>query len=481
MVALREAEPPLELFRITDRSTLIGPSLPARWRLSALEVYDGQRWTPGITLRPIGSTLGAPSPARPDVPPSIEFEVEVLSDDIALVPIPGRPLRVETGSEKGVETDLGRTVVRLAEDPQPGLTIDASAETAPVAAVSRAASLGTRQVDDIARGFADVARSLAGEGTVLEQLESIERTMHEEWELDDDAPGGGQQLALLDRFVNDTKRGTREQFASAFVLMSRSLGVNARMATGFIVPVEDLALEAGAPLALRSPHAAVWPEVEVAGRGWLAFDPAPAGEATDDDSPPTPPAAQSPAAAQPPIVPPAERADDDDTTPIEPESETSRWVAVRTWARRVGVVGGVTLLPFLAMVGAIVGMKWSRRRRRLRVQDPARRIAAAWANATDSLVDAGLTIRPAWTNDAIAKEGTVVAPGVPHEMRRLAASATAVTFGEESEDWTRVDDALAAWRSIDAAILAERTRWQRVRWRLSLRSLRRPTRSPVVA
>ena len=40
---------------ITDRSTLIGPSLPARWRLQALDVYDGQRWTPAITVRPIGT------------------------------------------------------------------------------------------------------------------------------------------------------------------------------------------------------------------------------------------------------------------------------------------------------------------------------------------------------------------------------------------------------------------------------------------
>jgi hypothetical protein len=305
--------------------------------------------------------------------------------------------------------------------------------------------------------------------------------MHEEWELDDDAPGSGQQLALLDLFVNETHRGTREQFATAFVLMARSLGVNARVATGLLVPLEDLSLPAGAPLDLRSRHAAVWPEVEVEGRGWLAFDPSPAEQAATEESPPPPPAAQSPPAAQPPFAPPADRADDDDTVVTEPESNTSRWVTVRTWARRVGVVGGIALLPFLTAVGAIIGTKWSRRRRRLRVHDPARRITGAWANATDSLVDAGLTIRPAWTNEAIAREGTAVAPGVPHEMRRLAATATAITFGEESEDWTRVDDALAASHSIDDAILADRTRWQRVRWRLSLRSLRRPTRSPVSA
>ena len=40
-VALRAADPPIDLFQVTDRSTLIGPALPARWRLQALAVYDG--------------------------------------------------------------------------------------------------------------------------------------------------------------------------------------------------------------------------------------------------------------------------------------------------------------------------------------------------------------------------------------------------------------------------------------------------------
>ena len=65
-VALRNADPPVDLFEVTDRSTLIGPALPARWRLQALDVYDGQRWTPGLTVRPIGTTLGLNRAARPD-------------------------------------------------------------------------------------------------------------------------------------------------------------------------------------------------------------------------------------------------------------------------------------------------------------------------------------------------------------------------------------------------------------------------------
>ena len=63
----------------------------------------------------------------------------------------------------------------------------------------------------------------------------------------------------------------------------------------------------------------------------------------------------------------------------------------------------------------------------------------------------------------------------------VAATATAITFGDEPEVPYRADDAIATSRTVDLAIRADRTLWQRIRWRLSLRSLRKATRSPVIA
>ena len=477
-VALRDAEPPVDLFRITDRSTLIGPALPARWRLQALDVYDGQRWTPGLTVRPIGSTLGLNAAPSPDVAPPIQFDVELLSDDIDLVPLPGQPLTVDTGSSSGVETDLDRTVVRLNQPPRAGMTIRASADVGPGPAASRLGTVATRLVDEISRGFTQTAKEMGGNtGTVLERLRAIESTMHDDWKLDSNAPGSGQQLKLIHYFVDDTKRGTREQFVTAFVLLARSIGVDARVATGFVVPPDELR----APLDIRSTSAAVWPEVKLVGQGWLAFDPVPAEETSDSESTPPPPAAQSPAAVQPPIPPPTDRASETPAVTPAEQPGTGEWETVRTWVVRAGVIAGLAVLPILVGVGGILGMKWSRRRRRLRANDPGRRITGAWANTTDSLVDAGLTIGPSWTNDRIADEATVVAPSAPHEMRRLASTATAITFGDERDDVHRADDAIATSRTVDLAIRADRTRWERLKWRLSLRSLRKSTRSPVVA
>ena len=471
MVALRNARPEIDLYSITDRSLVVGQSLPARWRISALGTYDGQRWVPRLTLRPIGGRLGLPSSSSAERRPAISYSLRYLSDDLDLLPFPGPPLSASVD----VETDLERVVVRPLERPEVGSTVLIESEVALTSRSSLVGPVAPRQVDEIAAGFSDQAERLAGTGTVIERLRRIEATMRDDWQLDSEAPGGGQQLALIERFVTDTNRGTEEQFVTVFVLMTRSLGFDARVATGFVVPPEVL----GTPLPLRSGMASVWPEVRLVDVGWVAFDPVPSLTATDDDEPPPQPEAQTPAAAQPPIAPPTDDVDDVDDEVVDIEIGSDRWTTVRRWLARGGTVVAVSVLPVLVAIGAIVGAKWLRRRRRRRDPDPVRRIRGVWANATDSLVDAGLTIGSSWTDDRIAAAGAPLAPTVPHEMRRLAAMATQVTFGPTQHAAALADNAVLTSVAVDQAIRTERSRWQRITWRLSLRSFRHATRSPV--
>lgn len=473
MVALRRADPSFEVFAITDRSRLVGQSLPSRWRIAALDTYDGQRWVPRLTLRPIGGRLGLPAPPSADRPPAIDYSLEYRSDDLDLLPFPGPPLSASVD----VETDLDRVVVRALARPRVGATVRVASEVGLTSRSSLVGPVSTRQVDELAGGFTSEAERLVGDGTVLEQLRALETTMRDDWQLDPDAPGGGQQLALIERFVTETNRGTREQFVTAYVLLARSLGFDARIATGFVVPPEHLR----SPLVLRSSMASAWPEVRLDDVGWVAFDPVPSVEASEDDDPPPQPEAQTPAAAQPPIAPPTDDVDDVEDEVVEIELGVSRWDSVRQWLVRGGAVATIGLLPFLIAISTILGLKWARRRRRRTAIDPARRIRGVWANATDSLVDAGLTIAGSWTDDRIAADAVALAPTVPHEMRRLAAMATQMTFGPTGRASTLADDAVLTSQAVDQAIRADRTWWQRVQWRLSLRSLRRATKSPVGA
>ena len=75
-----------------------------------LQEYDGRRWTPLVTLRPIGNTLG------PVTGPTVTADITFLDDDLSLVPFAGNPVSVDAA----VETDRERTVVRLVERPDPG-------------------------------------------------------------------------------------------------------------------------------------------------------------------------------------------------------------------------------------------------------------------------------------------------------------------------------------------------------------------------
>jgi hypothetical protein len=472
-LAIRDLEPAADLHVIVTGDDV---PVPTRWRTAALSSYNGQRWTPDLTLRPIGFTLG------PATGSTIDASVSFLDDNLTLVPLPGPPVSVDAA----VETDLERTVVRLADRPDPGDTIDIEANLSPTSATIAEIGVAPRVVDDATSGFTQLAEGLAGDGTDLERLRRLETTLRDDFVLDNEVQGGGLAQALIERFLRDTQRGTSEQFATSFVLLVRSLGIEARVATGFIAdgdaanaPPDALV---GGPLVLRSSDATVWPEVQLADGRWLAFDPVPAEETSDAAPPPPEPQVQSPAAPQPPIAPPPE-SDNETTTPEdETATETSSALSTAlTWVARGVAVFTFALLPFIVAAGLILGIKYRRRRRRLRAAEPADRIRGAWASATDALVDAGLRIARSNTDPEIADHGAPMTIGAERDLRRLATLSSAATYGTPRHLDLLAQDASSCLGSVESALGSSRTRWQRARWRLSLRSLRRSTRSPVTS
>ena len=175
--------------------------------------------------------------------------------------------------------------------------------------------------------------------------------MRDDFSLDPGAPGGGMQLALIQRFLTETRRGNAEQFATAFVLLARSLGVNARVATGFVVPADEL----DDHVELRSDLARTWPEVEVPGQGWVAFDPVPEEEAASTEEPPAPPQAQTPAAQQPPIAAPESTNNDDVAPPPDADaSDAGGWSTVTRWVVRSAFGLAIVLVPVFVVTSTIV-------------------------------------------------------------------------------------------------------------------------------
>jgi transglutaminase-like putative cysteine protease len=469
-LALRRLDPPIDLHRITPAD---GTSLPLRWRTAALSNYDGRRWSPALTLRPIGDTLG------PVTGPTVNADVEFLDDSLRLVPLPGAPVSVAAD----IETDSERTVVRLVDAPEPGDEIKVVANLAPTRGDAVELGVAPRLIDESTSSLADLAAALAGGGSPIDQLTQLETTMREDFVLDSQVQGGGLQQALIDRFLRDTQRGTSEQFTTAFVLLARSLGVEARVATGFVGDADtgDTTTAPGETLDLTSADADVWPEVQLTDGEWLAFDPVPAAEASDDAPAPPEPQVQTPAAPQPPIAPPPEPDNETNAADEAPPSESGGALSTAiTWVIRGSVGIGVLLLPFAVAASAIAGLKYRRRRRRLHATVPSERIRGAWASATDVLVDAGLAIGLSATDGEIVDDAEPLVADARPALHRLAALAGAATYGSPEHPDLLAEDATKCLAAIEESMAAVRTRWQRIRWRLSLRSLRRSTRSPVI-
>ena len=76
----------------------------------------------------------------------------------------------------------------------------------------------------------------------------------------------------VDWFLFDAKIGYCEQFATAEVLMLRSLGVPARLATGYSTGDYDPVLNQSI---VREHDAHAWVEVWFSGHGWVPVDPSP--------------------------------------------------------------------------------------------------------------------------------------------------------------------------------------------------------------
>lgn len=465
-LALRDLDPPVALHTIAPRSDT---TLPLRWRTAALETYDGRRWSPNLTIRPIGRTLG------PVTGPVADASVRFLDESLALVPLAGAPVSVDAP----VETDPDRTIVRLLERPDPDDEIGVVSNLAPETSDAIELGVVARVVDESSSPLTDLAEALAGDGSEIDQLTQLETTLRDEFVLDPGVQGGGLPQALIDRFLRDTQRGTEEQFAAGFVLLARSLGVEARIATGFIA--DPAAVTADGDLVLDSSAAAIWPEVQLSDGRWLAFDPVPLEVATDGAPPPPEPQVQTPAAPQPPIAPPPEP--DNETTETGDTTTDSSTSAISTIvgvASRVVIALGIVLLPFILFALVILAIKRRRRKRRLGAADPRDRIRGAWATATDAFVDAGLGISRSTTDAEIAGAASPLVAESRREVRRLASLSSAATFGSPEQAELLADDARSCLGTIESSMSGSRTRPQRLRWRLSLRSLRPATRSPVL-
>ena len=430
------------------------------WRIAALDVYNGESWSTSGQLTPIGNRLGGGTTAQ-----DVAVTVTAKQPDTLLWITPGRLLR----SSAPVETDSERRVVRILGTQRP-VSTTFTVEPEAVFAASTAGTMSTIQPTEIENSYSQLAKTLAGSGTVAQQIAKLATTLHDDYKLNSKTPGGVQQN-LVDGFLRTTKIGNLEQFVTGFVLLARSLGVDARVATGYKIT------STSSTATISTSDANAWPEVRTSA-GWVTVDLVP----QDSSIPPKQPAAgqpETPAAAQPVHPPQVAQTDTNQPAPTPPVlTKAGTWSKVRVWAVRGGLFTGLLLWPFVVFA-AIVTWKKLRRRKGLKAPDPARRVSTAWTLATDALIDAGAKLQPSHTNAELVAVGVEMQPAAGPPLGRLQRHADAVTFATALCDPRRAADAVDQLRLVESSIRNSSTRWWRWKWWLSTRSLRRRTQSPL--
>ena len=125
--------------------------------------------------------------------------------------------------------------------------------------------------DAVTERTRDLARSLTdGQPTMYAKARAIESYLRT-FEYDLDVPAPPDDVAdVADYFLFDLQRGYCDYYATAFVVLARSVGLPTRFATGF-VPAHWNAPEGRWTITEAEAHS--WPEVYFPGYGWIPFEP----------------------------------------------------------------------------------------------------------------------------------------------------------------------------------------------------------------
>ncbi|MGH9188944.1 MAG: transglutaminaseTgpA domain-containing protein [Acidimicrobiales bacterium] len=447
--------PDTEVFSVeTDR--------PNYWRLVSLDRFDGTLWSSTLQRGPAGAV--APSTGPADFVGQRFRISSLVSDWLPAAYRPGGVFLVNAGWNVTIDPDTSALAVDAITSG--GVIYDVTSRV-PRWTAAELSGLGGTVPTDIAGRYLDLPLGLsprvrqearrvvgAASGPYAKAM-ALQRYFRDNFTYDLSAPPGHGTKAL-DRFLFQTRRGYCEQFAGAYAVMARALGLPSRVAVGF-TPGE---LDADGRYRVRALNAHAWPEVYIDGAGWVAFEPTPGrgapaaqsytGVAPAQAAPPLPRGGQAPTAStvptSPPTPPTIESAPGSPATSVvSPPSPATTAVAgqgspvgpAQARDRRrpvpvaplVGMVGG--LLAMLALLGTPLAKRRRRRTRRAAAATADDLVLVAWAEAAEALALSGLRRLGSETlieHAGRASSANLLGPDLARSLADLASRASRVTY-----------------------------------------------------
>ncbi|XVV02617.1 transglutaminase TgpA family protein [Actinosynnema sp. CA-248983] len=423
-VAQRLAEPEQEVFRYRADARV------DRWSLVVLDGFDGANWTADPDLRRLG--------ARRDGTGARSADVTVKGLTGPWLPSQPNPLVVD-GLAPLVDESAGTLLLdRSTADRRYTLTwsepdVDGDA-------------LGAGTVDPLADG------GLGGVGAVppevgrlaQESVRGLRPTVQSAFQLErflathyrvadgDDLPTGNGWPQLR-RFLTETKRGTSEQFAAAYVVLARMNGIPARLVVGY----RGGSRGADGTYVVRNKDVLAWPEIAVTGVGWVPLDPVATAVPGVAAEPESTGLAEAAAQARKQLPPEDE---------LRPPQQPAEDVEVPATAFDVGLFTLVALVVVAALgLCWLVGVPLAKavRARGRRRRTGAEGVVAAWAEVCDRLRAHGVPFRIGMT---------------PRDLASAAGEATAGPITRLG----RVLD-MALWSGVPVRDGSVRKAWQEER------------------
>ncbi len=493
----------IELFTVQSED-------PAYWRLTSLDIFDGQIWRSDGTFEKASGTLPRTNPAKPDGDSiSQTYSIGALSSP--WLPAVFEPLSFSSESTEAVyEPDSSTLIVPHDRDDSNGADylIESIRPTFDPEVLRNS---GGTISDDIAEKFLQLpgdfsrpateqAEVVTGPGaTDYDKALLLQNWFRSEFEYDLDVDLD-HDIGAMEAFLQE-RRGYCQQFAGTYAAMARSLGIPSRVAVGFTWGERDAVDPTLWHVSGRQAHA--WVEVYIAGTGWVDFDPTPGrgapgsgawtqNDAEQDvtereaatDTTPTTPIEADPDTERPAEVDPAETPDVGETTGEgSSEMPESRTLPVTLMVMGVllaagFVVGGTT---------ALINLRRRRARRHL-VEDLIEQaqadqhsaadrgestrtaptdvdtragIQAAWEEMVDRLGVFGVEELPAETQSQFVDRAASVTDIDPAAPQRLAEGVDEADFALSPPTAAALDDARTTMSVVEEHVVEATTRWDR--------------------
>jgi transglutaminase-like putative cysteine protease len=426
---------------------------PRNWVVLAYDDYDGGRWTSATSARP-----GAVSETAPDALGTGSASVQ-LRQSSELLP---HPPYLTTDTPNALDYDPGHELLLTTE---PGLrdyvvddsVSEPSAQALNTAAVPANAAADLLTVPTCApAGIKTLAtRAEQTAGLPDEQAVALERDLQAKPYVYDPSSAPGESCGSVDRLLTGG-RGTSSQFATAFAMAARILGLPTRVVFGYLPGT----VSAGSDT-VTDGDAYCWPQVLFTGVGWVDFDPTPQAGTV---------AAQIPREQQQGITKLSRNLSSGKISapgnnvlrvPVPAHHSSAVWIITA-----VLVVPAMILLWLTAVRARLVLL----RRKRRRAGDPAaQQVLGAWEELLDPLHLAGVGLRGK-TAPKIAVAAAEVAPGAGSQAGRLASLVESALYYTVSDDevslaWDLSDQARrSVLRSLrPKARLRRLVKWQATR------------------